>query len=181
MLMLMKKHVETAHPRHYLLWLGLSTVGFVIIWYLVFAIGSTVLNMVGDAVLDEHYRIYKFILDFGGIVLAYVSSAVTFPFVLWVLKKLNIQDPIHGSIGVVMAITFAFVVFFTLVDYWYRGHQEAIPVLSVVSVVIAVGLYGGVVRQLKHIVPKQWFIVICVALPLIVFGIDLLNRMTILN
>lgn len=181
MLMLMKKHVAPAHPRYYLVWLGLSTVGFVFIWYLVFIIGSTVLTMFGDAVLDAHYRIYEFILNFGGIFLAYVASAATMPFALWVLKKLNIQDPIHGSIGIVMAITFAFVVFFTLVDYYYRGQQALIPLFSGISVVVSMLLYGVVLRRLKHVITKQWFIIICVILPLLVFSINLLNRMTSFN
>lgn len=179
--MFMKKHVEIAHPHHYLVWLGFSSIGFIVVWYWAYMLGSVVLMMLSDAVVDEHYRLYTFLLSFGGLIIVYLASAFTLPLVLWVLRKLRIKDPIQGSTGVVMGIAFAAVTFFTLTDYLYRGNQGVIIIISLISVGVAAVLYGGVLRQVKHMVSMVWFIVICTVLPLVVFGADFVYRMTSLN
>ena len=119
---------------------------------------------------------YEFLINAMSILALYVASFASMPFAVAVFKRLKIEMPVVSAIAFFMALTFGFTLFASLTSVVFYEYA-IIPLVFIVSMLIAGLVYGVIIRYLKHQLPKAQFLSIAIGLTFIPVAFWVLYRL----
>jgi hypothetical protein len=162
---------------NYKFWLVLSCVALVGVWYLFMVFSFFGVAALANSSLAENFPgMYELLINATSILALYVASFASLPFAVVVFKRLKIEVPVVSAIAFFMALTFGFTLFASLTSAIFY-ESAIIPLVFIVSMLIAGLLYGVVIRYLKHQLPKAKFLSIAIGLTFIPVALWVLYRL----
>ena len=142
-----------------------------IIWYCLMVSISLGIHLYFQTLEGEAYRVYSVLAPIGEIAIFYFAAFLTYFFAAYAFKKLKVEAPRATAVALTMSFVFALSLGGVFLTLFYRGGGATAMLLLGAGILGSAVVYGGVLRRLKHVMTRRWFVVTVVALPALVFAV----------
>ena len=157
---------STTQIKNKKLWLVIACVLLAAVWYCFLIVCFLGMNVFTDKVLSEDPGSFYVLSSIAGVAMFYVATALALPFAVWTFKKLKVEAPVVSSITLFMALIFGFTLHTSILTFGLYQSAQIYTALAA-SMVVAILVYGLLIRPLKHKLSRKKFLIISVGLPLV--------------
>jgi hypothetical protein len=180
----MKKNSDKgaqAKMKNYPFWLVLACAALAgLCWCLLVIVSLGIASVTSQFMDQVSAEAYDVILSVSAIVGFFVASALSVPFGTIIFKRLHIEKPLLSAIGFFMAVFMGFGLFIASAGLAYFQPPQLYIVFAV-SMLIAVLVFGLLVRPLKHQIGSVAFVLTTVGLALLPIVVAMIWRYVMIN